>query len=185
MKTFVRLALISAALAALPAQAYVLTNTAGVFTSEAGAVTFATFDALDVAAIGTASGGLTNSGADPGGGGNWRSAGNNLVVTVNFANLTDYFGLLWGTNDGSQNVIDLYAGATLVGSINGNAVTGFTNIYASNAAEFFDSAVLRATFSGCCFEFDNFAARGVPEPAPIALVGAALFALGLSRRRWV
>ena len=189
MKLLCSLVLLTAALVAIPAQAYTVTNTGGVFTTEAGATTFADFDGVALLGIGTVSGGAANAGANPGGGGNWRSASGGSSITVTLTGLSDYIGFLWGTNDGVFNevLMELVSGNVTIATISGNSVTGFTNIFASNASEYFDRVVLRlpAGVSGCCFEVDNFAARSnsVPEPTPLALVGLGLLGLALSRRR--
>ena len=189
MKTLSTLAFLAAAVALTPAHAYVVTNTGGVVTSEAGATTFADFDGVALTGIGTVSGGLINDGANPFGGGNWLRAGAGLSITVTLTGLSDYIGFLWGSNDGALNVVDmqLVSGNVTLTTISGNSITAFTNIFASNATEYFDRVVLRMPGGGCCFEVDNFAARlnvnAVPEPAPFALVGLGLVGLALSRRR--
>ena len=190
MKTLSTLAFLAAAVALTPAHAYVVTNTGGVVTSEAGATTFANFDGLALTGIGTVSGGIINNGANPGGGGDWLSAqGPGPDITVTLTGLSDYIGFLWGTNDGAFNLVDmeLVSGNVQIATISGNSITAFTNIFASNASEYFDRVVLSMSLGSCCFEVDNFAARlnvnAVPEPAPFALVGLGLVGLALSRRR--
>lgn len=111
-------------------------------TSTPGAVTFADFDSPVNPAYATIAGGTLNGGASPGGGGNWLCA-NGFgcgVVTINFTGLENYFGLLWGSQDGAQNVIRLFQGATQVGTVTAPGAGGigdndFVNIFASSPAE--------------------------------------------------
>jgi hypothetical protein len=195
--TFGRTAIVASALAMAPAFAAVtLTASGGPMTSTAGAVTVINFDTPNsplVSSAAFAGNAGQNNGSNPGGGGSWGSiAGQGGSYTVNFAGLADYVGFLWGTPDGG-NTVQLFNGGTLVTSFTSfSAVSGsgsFADFTAGGSADYFNKVVF--SFSSCCFEFDNIAARlvstptsVVPLPAPVALLGSGLLVLGgLARRR--
>ena len=112
-------------------------------------------------------------------------------VTLSLPEHEKYLGLLWGSVDG-YNTLDLYDGATLVGSITGSEVTAGANgdqgvngtYYVNiNSTQAFDKVVARS--SQYAFEFDNvaFNSTRVPEPAGMAVLGMGLIGLGFARRR--
>ena len=105
-------------------------------------------------------------------------------VTLTFAGLTNYLGLLWGSVDG-YNTLTFYNGMTVVGVFTGADVTALPNgdqgamgtYYVNiNLSDSFTSVV--ATSSQYAFEFDNVAINAdphkVPEPGT-----AGVFLLGL------
>ncbi|MCE2915415.1 MAG: PEP-CTERM sorting domain-containing protein [Rubrivivax sp.] len=181
---------IVALMTAVPAAAYTLTPSGGFTTSTAGAVTFATFDgSTPVDPIyATISGGFANGGTDPGAGGNWLGAGGGATGTINivFTGNHSYFGLYWGTNDGFFNKVEMFNGATSLGSLTGVPASpnSFWNINASNAGEIFNRIELTVNGAGgCCFEVDNLAVMAVPEPMSAALMGLGVVGIGAWRRR--
>lgn len=167
-------------LAASPASAYTLLPSAGFTTSTAGAVTFATFDGSTPVdpLYATITGGLANGGADPGAGGNWLSAsgGAGGLVNIVFTGFQSYFGLYWGSNDGFFNKVEMFNGATSLGSVIGaGGPNSFWNITAVGAGEAFNRIEITLNGAGgCCFEFDNLAVTAVPEPGTAALLGLGI-----------
>lgn len=184
-KMFVAGAL-TALVATVPAYAApVMTFQASTVTAEAGAITFNDFDGTNITAIASVSGGVSNAGTNPGGGGNWLSVtGQASTIIVAFTGLVDYFGFLWGTQD-AINTVQLFNGATLVGTYAPGAAGGaFANFHANSAADLFDRVVM--SNNTCCFETDNYAARlvnQVPAPTALGLFGLGLAGLGLAVRR--
>lgn len=185
MRKFLMISLALGALTLQPAHAYVIANSGGTVTSTPGATTFATFDAPDVASIGTTTGGTLNLGTNPLGGGNWKSSGSSTSLVANLNGLASYFGFLWGTNDGGGNRVDLYSGVTHLATLFGiGGPNSFYNITASNSAEYFDRVVFNMQpTSSCCFEVDNLAAKLVPAPATLPLLGLGLLGFAWHRRR--
>jgi hypothetical protein len=130
-------------------------------------------------------------------------------VTINYSGLLselgasslNYFGLYYGSIDtfndltfynANGGVIARITGTSLISQFkgtSGNQTADSSNIYVNL---FFDPAERFTSFafstSGIAFEMDNLAvgvnvARNVPEPASLALVGLAIGAIVMVRRR--
>jgi hypothetical protein len=119
-------------------------------------------------------------------------------ITVSFTSTIYYFTLLWGSVD-STNMVTLQRGGVSVGSITGTQVQAATAGFAGNGyqgaggsayVELYDPAGFTSVYfsSGVnSFEFTGVAGSQyymqIPEPAALAIFGAALAALGMIRRR--
>jgi hypothetical protein len=106
---------------------------------------------------------------------------------------TRYMGLLWGSIDPS-NKLQLYNGATLIGTILGSDIisligtpsipntgvdgTAYVNINSSTA---FNKVVM--TSGQYSFEFDNVAYGAVPEPSTVVAGALLLLPFGISTVR--
>jgi len=106
--------------------------------------------------------------------------------TIAYSGLKDSFGLYWGSVD-TYNSLEFYDGATLEATVTGSQVTPYLSAdggqtsYASNGYVLitglpsFDSVVVKSSANS--FEFDNVAARGVPEPSTWTMFGVGFVSL--------
>jgi hypothetical protein len=159
-------------LAASPANAISFTIDPGITSSVPGAVLFDDFDLVQNTAIGTITGGILNMGTAPATGNFIATGGGQDAITVTFTNPVSYAGFTWGTPD-RANTVDVYNGATLLGSFSGNLpltpTTGYFNLFAGSG-----QAITRLVLSDpsdCCFETDNYSAIPSSVPGPIAGAG--------------
>lgn len=105
------------------------------------------------------------------------------------------FGLYYGSIDDYNNITFhtsggdiLITGASLLALFNGQSGNQgadssniYVNIHFDKPGEQFTGFTFSTT--GVAFEMDNLVVANLPEPASLALIGAGLAALGLSRRR--
>lgn len=199
------------ALAALQAQAYTATLTAGPTSAVAG-VTTEDFEGAPVFAQGgawdffdsTSPGvGLTGDGiylkpgisAQPQKGvvspdDTWASVAGGAAAELSFSAGTTYVGFLWGSVD-TYNTVTFYDGATVIASFvggpgglgAGEVPLGDGNQAVAQYLNFWAPSITRVTFasSANAFEIDNVSA--VPEPGTYALMLAGLAAVGFVARR--
>lgn len=199
------------ALAALQAQAYTVSLTAGPTSAVAGVTTedfegaavFARAGAWDFYDSNSPGVGLTGNGiylkpgisAQPQKGAvspddTWASVGGGAAAELSFAAGTRYVGFLWGSVD-TYNTVTFYDGATKLasfvggpGGLGANQVpVGDGNQAVAQYLNFWSPSITRVTFaSGSnAFEIDNVSA--VPEPETYALMLAGLAAVGFVARR--
>ena len=209
---FVRSTLVAAAaLAAMQAQAYTVTLTAGPTSAVAGVTTedfegaavFAQLGAWDFFDSNSPGVGLTGDGiylnpgisAQPQKGvispdDTWASVAGGAAAELSFGAGTSYVGFLWGSVD-TYNTVQFYDGATLlatfVGGPGGLGVgevpLGDGNQAVAQYLNFWSPSITRVTFASNqnAFEIDNVSA--VPEPETYALMLAGLAAVGFVARR--
>lgn len=131
----------------------------------------------------------------PGSTGNLWSIGTSPVAQsgpgmVTFSTGVRYFGFLWGSPD-AYNHVSFFDGNELLGTFDGSAIlvppngdqtfSAYFNAFAG-PGESISSIVFTSTNNA--FETDNHAfISAVPEPGTVALLGAALGAFGIVRRR--
>jgi hypothetical protein len=159
-------------LAASPANAISFTIDPGITSSVPGAVLFDDFDLVQNTAIGTITGGILNMGTAPATGNFIATGGGQDAITVTFTNPVSYAGFTWGTPD-RANTVDVYNGATLLGSFSGNLpltpTTGYFNLFAGSG-----QAITRLVLSDpsdCCFETDNYSAIPVSSVSRLRPAG--------------
>ncbi|MBJ6370926.1 VPLPA-CTERM sorting domain-containing protein [Sedimentitalea arenosa] len=114
-------------------------------------------------------------------------SGTSNPAELALTSLSNSFSLLWGSPDG-YNTLELYNGATLVGTILGSQFNipaqeaSFVSIFADNESEYFDSVKFYSVNQNA-FEFANVSATPVPLPASGLLLVAGLGALAARARR--
>ena len=109
-------------------------------------------------------------------------------VDIQFFEPQQYFGLLWGSVD-TYNTLTFYLGGVQVAQFTGSSVTAAATgdqgrngtFYVNFSGGPFDQVV--AVSSEKAFEFDNLAFAVPDGGTTLALLGGALMALGLVRRR--
>jgi hypothetical protein len=114
------------------------------------------------------------------------------TITLTLPGPEKYFGLLWGSVD-TYNSLELFNGASLVGTVTGTDVTAGANgnqgalgTFYVNISDDLAFNKVKLISTQYAFEFDNVAygtAAAIPEPGTIAIFGAGLLAFGWLVRR--
>jgi hypothetical protein len=114
------------------------------------------------------------------------------TITLTLPGPEKYFGLLWGSVDG-YNSLELFNGASLVGTVTGTDVTagangnqGASGTFYVNIADDLAFNKVKLVSTQYAFEFDNVAygtTAAIPEPGTMAIFGAGLLAFGWLARR--
>jgi hypothetical protein len=113
------------------------------------------------------------------------------TITLTLPGPEKYFGLLWGSVD-TYNSLELFNGASLVGTVTGTDVTAGANgnqgalgTFYVNISDDLAFNKVKLISTQYAFEADNVAygVAAIPEPGTIAIFGAGLLAFGWLVRR--
>lgn len=115
-----------------------------------------------------------------------------LSVVLLLPEMSNYFGLLWGSIDtyntisfgifDGGDVVASFTGPQVINPANGNQTAPSTNTYVN----FFDLPYFNVVIlesSNYAFESDNHAFANLPEPAALGFLGLGLVGLAMGRRR--
>lgn len=138
---------------------------------------------VDPNGIATYSGGAlntTNGGSQLAGNNTDFLSENGTTTTITFNTPIDYFGLYWGSIDGS-NTVTLYSGGNSLFTFTGSQISGGDSYVSFNMSGVTVDQITIG-YAGCCFETDNHsfvtaASVATPEPSTMTTAGTMTIAV--------